>query len=168
MLTSLPIVLIMRWVHILSAIIALGGTIFMRYVLHPVASDQMNDVQHEHFRAAIRKRWQRIVHLCIVLFLVSGLYNFVVVMVPLHRGDGVYHALFGIKFLLAMVLFLVALFVTSSKNYAAKFRANAPFWMGIIIALGIVIVLISGVMKNRPASTTSSSDEIAVVIPTPK
>lgn len=163
----LLVTLVMRWAHILSAIVALGGTIFMRYIIHPVTTDQMADAQLEHFRAAVRKRWMRILHLCITLFLISGFYNYLVVQNPLHKGDGLYHALFGIKFLLALVLFALAIMVSSAKGYAAKFRANAPFWMGVIVFIGIVIVLISGVMKNRPVSSAAagSEDEVAVVVP---
>lgn len=149
-MSTVATIIVMRWLHILSAIVMLGGAFFMRFVLHPVASATLEASQLEALKTALKKAWQRVVHICILLFLVSGFYNYLIVMRPRHQGQPLYHALFGVKFLLAMAVFLLAVLLTSNKPYSASLRAKTPFWAAIVVALGIGIVVISGVMKSLP------------------
>ena len=142
--------LVMRWIHILSAIVALGGSIFIRFVLMPSAQQVLDDETHAKLRATITRRWMKFVHTCILLFLISGFYNYLVVQRPIHDGQAIYHMLFGIKFLLALVVFALAVALTSLKPWSEKLRANSKFWLLLLIALALVIVGISGVMKFVP------------------
>lgn len=142
--------LVMRWMHILAAIVALGGSIFIRFVLQPSAKQVLDDKTHADLRAAVTRRWMRFVHTCILLFLVSGFYNYLAIQAPAHKGQSIYHMLFGIKFLLALVVFALAIALTSLKPWSAKLRANAPFWLGLLIALAVVVVGISGYMRAIP------------------
>ena len=142
--------LLMRWMHILAAIVALGGSFFVRFVLMPSAHQVLDDKTHGELRAAVTRRWMRFVHTCILLFLVSGFYNYLVIQAPAHHGQPMYHMLFGIKFLLALVVFALAVALTSLKPWSEKLRANAKLWLGVLVALAIVIVLISGYLRAIP------------------
>jgi len=150
--TELILPIIMRWLHIFAAIIAVGGIIFQRFVLMPAANAALGDDIHDQLRAKVVGRWQKFVHVCILLFLVSGFYNYLVLTAPMHEGQSLYHALFGVKFLLALVVFLLAIVLTSRQGYAERFRKNAKLWLGLLALLAIIIVLISGVMKNIPVT----------------
>ena len=59
-----------RWTHIGTAIVLVGGTCFMRFVLAPAAS-QLPDAEHAKLKELIMGKWKRFVHGGIVLFLVS-------------------------------------------------------------------------------------------------
>lgn len=142
--------LVMRWMHILSAIVALGGVIFIRFVMMPSAQQVLDDETHAKLRATITRRWMKFVHTCILLFLISGFYNYLVIQRPIHDGQAIYHALFGVKFLLALVVFALAVALTSLKPWSEKLRANAKFWLMLLIALAVIIVGISGFMKFIP------------------
>ena len=144
------LVLVMRWAHILAAVTAVGGILFMRFVLMPSAVAVLDDETHQKLRAAIVKRWQHVVHTCILLFLVSGLYNYLAVTRFLHSDQPVYHMLFGVKFILAMVIFALALGLTSTRGWAAPLRGNAKFWMSVLAGLAIVVIAISGVLRGLP------------------
>ena len=50
---------------------------------------------------------ERFIHFGILLFIVSGFYNFARA-IPGHKGDGLYHALMGTKILLALLLFAIS------------------------------------------------------------
>lgn len=139
--------LLMRWAHIFSAIIALGGVIFMRFVLLPSATQVLDEKTHGELRGAITRRWMKFVHTCILLFLISGFYNYLVVTRHQHDGQAIYHMLFGIKFLLALGVFAIAIALTSLKSWSAGMRANARLWLAVLIALASVIVVISGYMR---------------------
>lgn len=142
--------LVMRWAHILAAVTTVGGVIFMRFVLMPSAESVLSDDIHQNLRTAIAKRWQHVVHTCILLFLVSGMYNYLAITRHLHPGQPAYHALFGIKFLLALIVFVLALALTSTRPWSAALRANAKLWLTMIVALAVVIIAISGVLRSLP------------------
>ena len=150
--------LVMRWIHILSAIVTLGGSIFVRFVLMPSAQQVLDDKAHAQLREAVTKRWMKFVHTCILLFLVSGFYNYIAIQAPAHHGQAIYHMLFGIKFLLALAVFALAIALTSLKPWSGKLRANSKFWLGLLVALAIVVVGISGYMRAiGPANSAANA-----------
>lgn len=130
-----------RWVHIGSAIMLLGGTICLRFVVHPVLKDQPKEL-----RDAIRGRFQKFVHGGIAGLLLSGLYNYIK-MVPQHRGDGLWHAMVDTKIVLAIGVFFIASVLVGRSKGTQKFRDNAGKWMAIAAVLGLLIVAMSGVAK---------------------
>ena len=145
--------LLMRWAHILAAVTAVGGVFFMRFVLMPSAQASLAPEAHEALRSAILKRWQRIVHTCILLFLLSGFYNYLTITRHLHDGQSVYHMLFGIKFLIALAIFTLALMLTSTRPWAAAVQANTRFWMTLLALLAVAAIALSGVMRALPHTT---------------
>lgn len=147
-----PVVLISivsRWVHILAAITAVGGTIFMRQVLLPSASSLPDD-QHDALREHIRARWSMLLHTCIALLLVTGFYNFYVNGILAKPPPGPYHGIFFLKFLLAIVVFFLAIALTGRSDAFASLRAQRGKWLGVVIVLAIVIVLCSSVLRYVP------------------
>jgi uncharacterized membrane protein len=140
----------MRWLHILSAVVLVGGAVFTRFALLPAASAVLDDATRQTLRAAVLGRWKGIVHTGIFFFLVSGFYNYLTFTRHLHDGQALYHALFGVKFLLALVVFALAILLTSNKAYAARIQANHGKWTGVLVALAVVVVLISGYMRFIP------------------
>ena len=142
--------LISRWTHILFAVIAVGGVFFMRFVVHGAAAEALDEAGHKALRDAVLKRWKRWVMISIPLLLASGLYNYLVVTRHHHSGQGLYHALFGVKFLLALGFFMLGSVLTGRAKVFNRLRERAPLWQGVLIALGVLIILIAGVMKLIP------------------
>src|ERR1700727_1835574 len=98
---ALLLAVLFRWIHVGSAIVVLGGSVFLRFVLMP-AADKLPEETHRTLRADLVRIWKRFVHAGIALFLISGFYNYALVTIPEHRGDGLYHALMGIKIIIAL------------------------------------------------------------------
>lgn len=140
--------LIMRWAHILSAIVAVGGTFFVRFVLMPAADATLSEEAHSNLRPALMGRWQKVVHTCILLFLVSGLYNYLVITRFEHAGQPLYHALFGTKFLLAILVFALAIALTSKRQTSLHVKAKS--FLALLVLLATAVVLISGIMRALP------------------
>ena len=91
--------------------------------------------------------WKKFVHAGITLFLLSGFYNYLVVQIPKHKGDGLYHGLMGAKMMLAFgIFFLASALVGRSKSFEGM-RKNAKLWQLVIIILAAIIVGISGYLK---------------------
>ena len=135
-----------RWFHILPAIVAVGGTIFMRFALHPAAAE-LPEAQRTALQEAVRSRWARWIHASILFLLASGFYNFFT-LINRYKVPSTYHMLFGIKFLLALAIFALASLLTGRKGVAQRMRQNAKTWLNINILLAVLLVCISGVMRN--------------------
>lgn len=153
-----PIVLIMRWVHLLSAMAAIGGAMYAAVAFWPASAD-LPEGERDKLREAARRRWAMVVHLSITLLIVTGLFNFYWLAIrPGHLGPMPYHAVFGVKFLLAMVVFALASVLVGRSPGLAGVRAQAGKWLRVIVVLGVVIVFLSGVLYQ---TRTAVNEEAA-------
>jgi len=144
---------ISRITHITTAITLAGGTAFVVFVLAPSARSILESEELK-LRMSINQRWKRFVHVGILLFLVSGFYNYFRAM-PAHKGDGVYHALIGTKILLALVMFFIASALVGRSKAFDFMRKRRIVWLRTIVLLAFAIVAISGVARVRGISTQS-------------
>ncbi|HEY3243785.1 MAG TPA: hypothetical protein VGM03_10580 [Phycisphaerae bacterium] len=142
------IALISRWIHVLSFVTAVGGAIFMRFVLMPAVAATLPAEAQAKLRESLVRRWQMVVHPCIALLLLSGGYNFYVAAFVDHVKPMPYHALFGIKVVLALLVFFLAIGLTSRKNWSANLRRDSRKWLGYLVGLAVVVILLSGVLKQ--------------------
>ena len=157
--------ILLRWLHILSAVAAAGGTIFMRVALVPAVS-VLPDEQRKELHEAVRRRWAMVVMAAILILLVSGLANFFTI----NRGlpaelKMLYHVLFGVKFLLSLVVFFIASALVGRSPALAAIRKNARVWLTVNLMLVVAVICIAGVMRvtrdarmlqtERPAATTA-------------
>jgi uncharacterized membrane protein len=149
---DLLIRLLSRWLHVLAAITAVGGTVFIWYALLPSLAS-LPEHQRKQLHDALRARWSKVVMICIALLLITGLYNFIVIARGLsadERTVGIktfYHSFFGIKFLLALGIFFIASALIGRSPAFEKIRSKAPFWAGLNVALAILVVCISGFLR---------------------
>jgi uncharacterized membrane protein len=149
-MSYLPIVL--RFFHIAPAVIAGGATIFVRIALLPALA-ALPEADRLRVKETIDRRWRVVVMACIGLLLVSGIANFVLYQAPVHKGQSLYHALFGIKFLAAMVVFFLASALSGRSAALAPIRANARLYAGVAALLVLLIVFLSNVLRNIPHAT---------------
>ena len=140
------LVIVMRWVHILSAIGMLGGALFIRVVLKS-AIPTLPEEAREPFAVTVRARWKKLVMLYATLLIVSGFYNYLMVTRFDHPDTPLYHALFGIKFLMAMAVFALAMFLVGRTSLAQRIQSQDKLYLSLLAAMGIGVVLIAGYMK---------------------
>lgn len=138
---------VLRWMHILAATAAAGGTFFMRLALLPSVS-VLPDEQRKALHEQVRSRWSKVVMLSIGLLLVSGLIN---VANSIPGKPPLYHALFTFKFVLALVVFFVASALMGRSPGLARIRQNARFWLSLNATLIVIIICLSGVLRAIPA-----------------
>lgn len=148
--SELPLI-VSRWFHLGAVIVAVGGTVFVRLILHDMLRRHLPDRERETLMAAVIARWSKVLHACIGLILVTGIYN-AVVMLGRHPGQPLYHSLFGIKVLLALGLFFLASAILGRSKAFAGLKQNRPRWMLVNIVLAAIIVLISNVLKFIPTA----------------
>jgi uncharacterized membrane protein len=159
--------LLARWLHILAAITAVGGTIFARAVVLP-SLETLPGESRTALHAAMRERWSRIVSAAIGFLLLSGLYNIGLISIR-YQLPRWYMPLFVLKFLMALVIFMVASFLVGKTAAAERVRRNARFWMNLNIVLAVAVVCLSGVLRTAervpkqqpPALQTRSGSAVA-------
>ncbi|MBX7166633.1 MAG: hypothetical protein K1X74_09830 [Pirellulales bacterium] len=154
----------MRWLHILAAITAVGGTLFMTVALHPVVVT-LDEATRKTIQGQIRGRWAKFVHAAILGLLVSGLYNFFM-LVRNYQVPSWYHMLWGIKFLIALLIFFIASSLLGRSARAERMRAQAGFWLGMNLSLAIAVVLISGVLRQAPRTPKVPAQPAPSAVPT--
>ncbi|NND98073.1 MAG: hypothetical protein HKN47_12165 [Pirellulaceae bacterium] len=147
-----------RIIHVLTAITLVGGSIFTLLVLLPSAKELTEDA-HNTLAAAVTGRWKRFVHNGILLFLVTGMYNYVRA-VPLHKGDGLYHALVGTKMLLALGIFFLAAALVGRSAKLESIRQHRAKWLRVLVLLAVVVVAISGFVKVRGPVTADVAAQV--------
>ncbi|MCI0681172.1 MAG: hypothetical protein L0Y71_03635 [Gemmataceae bacterium] len=153
------ITLAARWLHILSASLAIGVPIYVRFVLMPALA-QLDETQRAAFRETLHSRWRIFVHVMIVVFLATGFWTFL----GAKRWSALeadakfrYHLFFGIKLIIALAMFFISSALAGRSAALAGMRTNAKMWLGVLIVLGLAVVGIAGVMRfmDAPRSTTT-------------
>jgi len=148
--------LVMRWTHILAAMTAAGGTIFVRFALLP-AQEVLSPEQRQALHAALRARWAKVVMISIAALLVSGFYNFWIIQTT-YTLPRWYHPIFGVKFLLAMGVFMLASLLVGKTAAAEKIRKNSAWWLTVNLALIVAIVLLSGVLRSATKTPKAAAE----------
>ena len=137
--------LLFRWMHILAAITAVGGAIFIRAVVVPTL-DRLTPDESSDLHAAMRARWSKIVAAAIGFLLISGLYNVALITIQFKLPVW-YHVVFGIKFLAACGVFMIASLLSGRSPAAQQIRTNARFWLNLNIGLAVLVVALSGILR---------------------
>ena len=150
---------ISRIIHVSTAIVLVGGSVFSVLVVQPTLA-AMDEEQRAAVGTSLVGRWKRWVHLGILLFLASGIYNYLQAITA-HKGDSLYHAMLGTKMLLALIVFFLASALVGRSSGLQRIRDSRRFWTIVMVALAFVIVAISGFAKVRgkpePAAAVSAS-----------
>jgi uncharacterized membrane protein len=161
-MSLLLVTLFLRWLHIFGAIILAGGVIYSRCVLLP-ASQRTSGKPGEDWQADARRRWMRLVMLASGFLLLSGFVNFGLIVSRYDFPDAfpgnVYHAAFGIKFLLALGVFYLSGRLAGRSAAAERFRQRERMHLTINLVLVVLIVCIAGLMKmtERQQKATAST-----------
>ena len=151
-----PTLLLLRWAHILAAVVAMGGLVFARFALLPALSDLDSDTR-DRIHDRIRRSWLPWVIGAITVLLASGLANFLLFNDRVRAeewAEGMwmrqhgYHALFGAKFLLALVAFYFASALVGRGAGTQWVRDDRAKWLSVTLGLTLAVVMLSGWMRQ--------------------
>ena len=164
-----PLAVLLRWAHVLAAIAAVGGLLFARFAVVP-AAEELGSETADRLHAGIRRRWLPWVIGAIALLLASGLTNYVLLIrrvkeaPELWGGDWMqqtgYHALFGVKFLLAVIVFYLASGLVGRGAGTQWIRDARRQWLSVTVGLGVAIVMISGWMRQLHTGANDLPDPV--------
>lgn len=128
---------LMRWLHLTSVVTLAGGILYARFVIAPSENFLPPDARVKLDEAAAR-HFRPVVYASMVGLVISGLFNYMIK--PGHSP--LFHALFGIKILLALHVFSVAILISQPGNK----RRNRQM-VGAAIS-SLIIILIAGYLKG--------------------
>ena len=167
-----PTLLLLRWAHVLAAIVAMGGLFFARFALVPALSE-IDSTTRDRIHDAIRRRWLPWVIGAITVLLASGLANFLLFNGRV-KAEGwangqwmretSYHALFGAKFLLALVAFYFASALVGRGAGTQWVRNDRAKWLSVTLGLTLAVVMLSGWMRQLHTGQNLLGDENGVRI----
>jgi hypothetical protein len=131
-----------RFLHIISAILLLGGAVYAHRVLTPVLN-VLPEEQRMPAAAGAQLRYRTMLFTLVAVSLLSGVYNFL--KVPHSR---LYHMAFGVKMLAVLHIYAtVVLWATSPYGDASFAGKNKRRALSISVA-GVIVVLISAYLRS--------------------
>ena len=150
---------LMRFLHVASAVVALGATFCMLAVVLPAALGASGGAT---VLAAVRPRLKRVVHGAFGVLLLSGFYNYLLVAAPKLRrltdaaaaGSGApeavarlapYHPVMGVKVVLALLLFAFAIMLLKP---VPAFERKRGTWLAVNAILWFTIVLLGAYLRR--------------------
>ncbi len=150
--------LLSRVVHTTCGATLLGGLVYLRFVLAPAAP--RSDSEAVLF-AGRRSAWAACVGVCTLLLLVSGSYNFWLVLTQYEKPVGPYHMLFGIKSLLAIGLFVLMALLAGKTGAAQRLRGNLAFWLNTSLALALAIFVLGAMLRSIPKTPKAAETVVS-------
>jgi putative copper export protein len=146
---ELLIAVVMRWLHVVSAVVGVGGSVMMRLVILPALDRLPNG---DEVLKAIRPTFKRIIHSAIGTLLLTGLYNYVVVAMPKIKALkeaypqlAVYHRVMGLKIFLSLALFVIAFMLLKPVPAVHEKRKS---WLSVNVVLGLLIMLLAAYLRR--------------------
>jgi hypothetical protein len=143
---------LMRWLHVGSAVAAIGGVLLMRFAVVPALAGLANGAE---LYGAIQKGFKRVLHSALGLAIVTGLYNYMVPTIPAirrlkeaHADLGpmaAYHSVMGVKVLLSFVLFGAAIAMLKPADTMPENRNPA---LTVNLILGFLILALAAYLRR--------------------
>ena len=143
-MTALEILLhvVSRFIHIISAIVLLGGAFYARRVLTPVMNTLPED-RRMQTAAGAQLRYRATLFTVVALSLLSGVYNFS--LVPHSRQ---YQIAFGIKMLAVLHIYATAILWATSPYGDVEFAGKRKRRLLSITIAGFIVVLTSAYLRS--------------------
>ncbi len=128
---------VVRWLHIASMATLIGGILFARLVMAPSLA-AVSEEARLSLSEAWAARYRPFVYAAIAGLVLSGTFN--LLTTPGHRPF--YHMLLGVKLLLALHVFAVAILIVQPNN-----PRRTRMMTGTVIS-GLLILLISAWLRR--------------------
>ena len=135
----------MQWVHLMAAMVGLGGMGFLLLILIP-SLGVLRAEQREALSKAVAGRFRWASWSAMLLLLLSGLYK----TRQYYWEDpwGRAWKFLALKIVLSFVLFAIVLGLTIPFRLFEPLRARRRTWLLVAFILGVVVVLISAYLRR--------------------
>ena len=154
------LVILSRYLHILSAILAFGGLFFMRVVL-PLGLAQADAASREAVFLRCRRVFKMLIHTAVLLLLLTGAFNTYSAWHDYRLNKPLMHGLWGPHMLLGVIAMIIALVLLAPKEPPRWHRAGAMInliilFLAVLFASSLKFVRDSEMRKYAPKPETST------------
>lgn len=143
------LLLVARICHILGAVILVGGLFYIRTILTP-ANTTDGTTSADQLFGGRRSTWAKWVGIATALLLISGLFNYTMIIRQHERMASSYHMMLGLKILAAIAVFLLAALLAGRTAAADAIRKKWRLWISVCLALGILAVVLGSFLRTYP------------------
>jgi uncharacterized membrane protein len=163
------IMLVSRILHMLGAIMLLGGLFYLCAVIAPTiprpgrdGQGQGSQLPVEQYLAGRRGTWMKWARLATTFLLVTGLWNYYQYQrtYDLHRH---YHMIMGLKFLAALGVFLFTELLAGKTHAAESIRRNWHFWLNVTLTLGFFTVVLGSMARSLSHNPKHTPDDTPAI-----
>ena len=127
------LVILSRYLHVVAAILAVGGTFFMRVVL-PLGLAQADAASRDAVFLRCRRVFKMTFHACTLLFLLTGAFNTWVNWNDYKLNRPLMHGLWGPHLLLGLTAIVIAFVALAPKQPRKSHRAMATVTLVLLFA----------------------------------
>ena len=143
------VMLLSRICHILGAIILVGGLFYIWTIISPVNAPP-GTAPVDQFFGGPRGKWAKWVGIATALLLITGLFNYVMLIKQHERLASSYHMIAGMKMLAGIAVFLLAALLAGRTAAAEALRQKWRQWLAICLVLSIVTVVLGSWLRTYP------------------
>jgi uncharacterized membrane protein len=136
-----PILIVaLRYVHIVSTAVLVGGMVFMSVALKP-ALKTLDDERRRTFQQIVERGFKRAVYLCFLGLFISGAYNWIRLADQYKEMGPKGNIVIGIKVLLAVIMFVI---ISGRDLKLIKLPGKACHMINLHLVA--VIILLAGLL----------------------
>ncbi len=135
----------MQFLHVIAAIVALGGMGFLLLILMPSLGG-LSAEQREELSQAVRRRFRWVFWSATSALIVSGLYD-----VRRYYWEDPWDRawkILTVKIVLSFILFGIDLGLAIPLRLFDRMRARRKTWLWVAFSLGVAVVLISAYLRR--------------------
>lgn len=157
------LIVLSRWLHIIAAALAIGGTFFMRVIL-PLGLAQADAASREAVHLRCRRAYKMTIHPCILVFLLTGAFNTWVNWGDYRLNRPLMHGLWGPHMILGLIAIVVSLVLLAPKEPPAWRKAGMTFNLVILFTTVLLASTLKYVrdqaVKGRPATMPTAATAV--------
>jgi putative copper export protein len=137
-----------RILHILGAIILVGGLFYLWAVVSPIAAPPGAAPVDQYFGGR-RAAWAKWIGIASLFLLVTGFWNYFHYIRNYELAKS-YHMFIGMKMLAGIALMFLAAVLAGRSALAETVRQKWRVWLNVCLLVGIIIVVLGSVLRTYP------------------
>jgi uncharacterized membrane protein len=134
--------ILMRYLHVVAACLAVGGAFFIRFLL-PIGTRDLEAEAKDFVLLRSRRAFKMVVHPAMLAFIVSGVYNSIRLFRQYKANPPLLHGLWGTHILLGLVIFTISIMLLKGVQPPRNHR----MWMKVNVGLMLVVILVASSLK---------------------
>jgi uncharacterized membrane protein len=136
------LIVLSRWLHVIAAILAIGGTFFMRVIL-PLGLAQADPASRDAVFLRCRRAFKMVVHPSILVLILTGAFNTTRAWRDYLRHPKLMHAMWGPHIILGLIAMVLAIVLLAGKAPPRWHKKGGA----ILITLLFLVVALASALK---------------------